>query len=718
MPSAAPRHQNARGDLRPTGSQVQVVLWPWVGSLRFGLRMAVDQFELVTDFVPRGDQPRAIAELIERFKRGERQLTLLGATGTGKTATAAWLIQALQRPTLVISHNKTLAAQLCSEFRAFFPKSAVEYFVSYYDYYQPEAYLPQTDLYIEKDISINEEIDRLRHRATQAIMTRRDSIIVASVSCIYGLGSPEDYREATLTLRKGETLDRDALLRRLVEMLYERNDVALSRGKFRVRGDLIEVCTVEETIYRIDLFGEEIERLSEIDAVTGSTVQEHEAIVLFPARHFVTPEHRIDGALTAIEAELADRASEFRSQGKLLEAQRLEQRTKFDLEMIRELGYCPGIENYSRHFDARPAGTPPHTLVDFFPKDYLLIIDESHVTIPQVQGMYEGDRSRKENLVTYGFRLPSAFDNRPLKFFEFEGKVGQVLYMSATPGPYELARSDAVVEQIIRPTGLVDPAIIVRPVKGQVDDLVAEIRRRVKRKERTLVTTLTKKMAEDLAEYLSELDIKVHYLHSEVETLKRIELLRDLRIGTVDVIVGVNLLREGLDLPEVSLVAILDADKEGYLRSETSLIQTIGRAARNVFGQVIMYAEEVTDSMRRAIDETTRRRKIQLAFNQAHGITPETVRKEVRAILEEPGEIAEATTMGWGRYAKDQLPIILANLEEEMLMAANELEFERAAQIRDRIAKLRGAQEQLGERLAYRAAQRRKKMAERLHKRA
>ncbi|WXG46424.1 MAG: excinuclease ABC subunit UvrB [Candidatus Atabeyarchaeum deiterrae] len=662
-------------------------------------------FKLVTDFVPKGDQPNAIAKLTEGIRSGMRHQTLLGVTGSGKTFVVGAVIQNVQRPTLVISHNKTLAAQLCSEFRAFFPENAVEYFVSYYDYYQPEAYLPAPDLYIEKDSSINDEIDRLRHRTTQALLTRRDVIIVASVSCIFGLGSPDEYRALALTLKKGEKVDRDNLLRRLVEMQYERNDVALARGRFRVRGDTVEICSAdEENIARIELLDDVVDRIAQIDHVTGRTIKEMGETLIFPARHYVAPKQDRDRMLHEIEMEMVQRAQELRSAGKLLEAQRLEQRTKYDLEMIKQTGYVAGIENYDRYFDGRKTGEPPFTLLDFFPKDFLTVIDESHVTMPQIQGMYFGDRSRKKNLVDYGFRLPSAYDHRPLYFEEFERHLNQVIYTSATPAAYELRKSEQVVEQLVRPTGLVDPEIVIRPTKGQVDDLVKEIRKRVERGQRVLVTTLTKRMAEDLAEYLQSLETKVQYLHSEVETLKRTEILRDLRVGEYDVIVGINLLREGLDLPEVSLVAILDADKESFLRSDVALIQTMGRAARNVFGQVIMYADEVTESMRKAIEETERRRRIQLEYNLEHGVTPQSVRKEVRALLESPAPIAEASTTftekkGYGRYSKDKLEIIIANLEEEMLLAAQKLEFEKAAKIRDKIRELNGAREELKEKI-------------------
>lgn len=635
----------------------------------------------------------------------------LGNVFVHNTFVVANIIQSVQKPTLVISHNKTLAAQLCSEFRAFFPKNAVEYFVSYYDYYQPEAYLPEPDLYIEKDSSINEEIDRLRHRSTQALLTRRDVIIVASVSCIYGLGSPEEYKAMALILEKGEKVDRDGMLRRLVEMQYERNDTVLARRRFRVRGDTVEICSAdEENIVRVELLDDVIDRIARVDHVTGKTLEEMSGALIFPARHYVIPKENREEILHEIESEMVARVEELRKAGKLVEAQRLEQRTKYDLEMIKQIGFVSGIENYDRYFDGRSPGEPPYTLLDFFPKDFLTVIDESHVTVPQLQGMYRGDRSRKKNLIDYGFRLPSAYDHRPLYFSEFEKHLNQVIYTSATPGSYELSKSDQVVEQLVRPTGLVDPEIIIRPTKGQVDDLIKEIKKRVERHQRVLVTTLTKRMAEDLAEYLQTLGIKVQYLHSEVETLKRTEILRDLRIGEYDVIVGINLLREGLDLPEVSLVAILDADKESFLRSEVALIQTMGRAARNVFGQVIMYGDEITESMRRAIDETERRRRTQLEYNLKYGVTPETVRKEVRALIEAPAPIAEATTAytekkGYGRYSKDKLDVIIANLEEEMLLAAQKLEFERAAKIRDKIKELKEARTQLKEKFRGRRSE-------------
>jgi len=653
------------------------------------------EFKLVSDYLPRGDQPKAIDAIVRGIKEGKRFQTLLGVTGSGKTFTLANVIAKVQKPTLVISHNKTLAAQLCSEFRAFFPDNAVEYFVSYYDYYQPEAYVPQTDTYIEKETSINEEIDRLRHAATQSVLSRRDTIVVASVSCIYGLGSPKDYKQLALTLHKGEKIKLDLLLKKLVEMQYERNDTALYRGKFRVKGDTLELCSIDEKrVLRLGFFGDEIERIEYLEPTTGKIMGDINEIMLFPATHFVTLPEKMDKALKEIERELEERLSELKSEGKLLEAQRLEQRTKFDIEMIKEIGYCSGIENYSRFFDGRKPGETPNTLIDYFPDDFLLIIDESHVTIPQLRGMYGGDRSRKENLVKYGFRLPSAYDNRPLFFEEFEKKIKQVIFMSATPGQYELSHSEQVVEQIIRPTGLVDPEVVVKPTKGQVDDLLNEIKKRVEKSERVLVTTLTKKMAENLSEYLSEVGVKVHYLHSDIETIDRIEILRNLRLGEYDVVVGINLLREGLDLPEVSLVAILDADKEGFLRSEVSLIQTIGRAARNVSGQVIMYADKITESMKRAIEETARRRRMQIEYNLKHKIKPESIRKEIRDIAEaiakgETEMVRFGDTNMVDKNLQVESEVLIAQLEEEMYLAAKNLEFERAAFIRDKIKMLR-----------------------------
>jgi excinuclease ABC subunit B len=652
-------------------------------------------FQLKSEYTPRGDQPKAIAALVEGLNKGYRGQVLLGATGTGKTFTMANVIQAVQRPALVLAPNKTLAAQLCSEFKEFFPHNAVEYFVSYYDYYQPEAYIVQSDTYIEKDASINDEIDKLRHSATCALFERRDVIIVASVSCIYGLGDPEEYSTLVLSLREGETYDRDAVLRKLVSIQYDRNDINFTRGKFRVKGDVLEIFPVSNTekAIRVDFDFDTVERLLEFDVLTGEILGRRSHVSIFPASHYATSQEKMNRALVSIEAELAERLAELKRRGKLLEAQRLEQRTNYDLEMMREMGFCSGIENYSRHLTGRLPGQPPYTLLDYFPDDFILFIDESHVAVPQVGGMYEGDRSRKEALVEHGFRLPSAFDNRPLKFAEFQERIKQVVYTSATPGPYELKHSTQVVEQIIRPTGLVDPYVSVRPTRGQIDDLLREIRLRVSRGERVLVTTLTKKMAEDLTEYFRELAVKVRYLHSDIKTIERMEILRDLRLGTFDVLVGINLLREGLDLPEVSLVAILDADKEGFLRSERSLIQTIGRAARNADGQVIMYADQVTDSMRRAIEETERRRSLQLEYNRQHGITPETVRKSVREVIEatraaEPKVLYEVSS-GGKKMSKAKLKKHIAVLEKEMREAARELAFERAAQLRDMIIELR-----------------------------
>jgi excinuclease ABC subunit B len=651
------------------------------------------RFQLVSDFQPTGDQPEAIAALVEGLRKGYKHQTLLGATGTGKTYVVSAVIEQVQKPTLVIAHNKTLAAQLYAEFREFFPHNAVEYFVSYYDYYQPEAYLPKYDLYIEKDADINEEIDRLRLAATTALFSRRDVIIVASVSCIYAIGDPEEWGRVVVRLAREERHRRQTLLRHLVSIYYERNDLELSRGRFRVRGDTLEICPAySETAYRIGFWGDEIERITEIDPLTGQVLAELDEVQIFPAKHFITPEEKREKALADIEAELEQRLAELKAQGKLLEAQRLEQRTRYDIEMIREVGYCAGIENYSRHLQQRPPGSPPWTLMDYFPADYLLIVDESHMTIPQVRGMFNGDWSRKEVLVEYGFRLPSALDNRPLTFEEFEARVNQAIYTSATPGPYELEKSEQVVEQIIRPTGIVDPQIILRPAKGQVDDLIGRIWERVARGERVLVTTLTKRMAEDLSAYLRELGIQVHYLHSEVQTLERVEILRDLRLGVYDVVVGINLLREGLDLPEVSLVAILDADKEGFLRSDTALIQTIGRAARHVNGTAVLYADRVTDSMRRAIEETERRREVQMGYNDEHGIVPTTVVKEVRDLTDrvrretvavhEPG-------LTPAQLPKDELARLIRELEKQMKRAAKDLEFEKAALLRDQIFELR-----------------------------
>lgn len=653
-------------------------------------------FQLTPNYTPKGDQPKAIRELAAGLRAGDRFQTLLGVTGSGKTYTMASVVQEVQRPALVIAHNKTLAAQLCSEFREFFPENAVEYFVSYYDYYQPEAYIPQTDTYIEKDSAVNDEIDRLRHSATQALLERRDVIIVASVSCIYGLGSPEEYQKGTLPLVVGKEYGRRELLRQLVDMQFTRNDMAPTRGTFRVKGDILEICPAdEEVILRLDFFGDEIEKIDALEPTTGEIIRSLPRYTVFPASHFVTSEDRLEVAMKSIEAELEDRLEYFRNRGELVEAQRLEQRTLYDLEMMREVGYCNGIENYSRHMDGRAPGTPPHTLLDYFPDDFVLFIDESHQTIPQIHGMYGGDMSRKQTLVDFGFRLPSAKDNRPLKWEEFQQKVGQAVFVSATPGPFERDVSTRLVEQIIRPTGLVDPEVEVRPTRGQIDDLVGEIRRVVDRKERVLVTTLTKKMAEDLSEYLANINIKVNYLHSDIKTLERLEILRDLRLGVHDVVVGINLLREGLDLPEVSMVAILDADKEGFLRSETSLIQTIGRAARNVGGKVLMYADVVTPSMERAIRETKRRRELQIRHNEAQGITPETIRKAIRDVIQSDrvsdGRSAyniSPDAMDETRPAEDLLAAI-QELEAEMKRAAKSLEFEQAAHLRDEINRLK-----------------------------
>jgi len=650
------------------------------------------EFQLVSDLRPTGDQPQAIAKLVAGLKQGHRHQTLLGVTGSGKTYVMANIIAQVQRPTLVLSHNKTLAAQLYSEFREFFPQNAVEYFVSYYDYYQPEAYIARTDTYIEKDADINEEIDKLRLAATSSLLSRRDVIIVASVSCIYSLGSPEEYGQDVIKLQRGETRRRERVLRHLTEIYYERNDVDFHRGCFRVRGDTLDIFPAyRETALRVELWGDEIERITEIDPLTGEIITEHEQVRVFPAKHFVTNKERLAVALEAIEAELQERLGFLREQGKLLEAQRLEQRTRYDLEMMREMGSCSGIENYSRHLSGRAPGQQPWTLLDYFPEDFLVVVDESHIALPQVHGMYHGDRSRKEVLIDFGFRLPSALDNRPLRFEEFEGHINQVIYTSATPGPYELQHSQQVVEQIIRPTGLVDPEIIVRPIRGQIDDLLSEVNKRVQLGERVLVTTLTKRMAEDLADYLREMGIKVHYLHSEIQTLERVEILRDLRLGVYDVVVGINLLREGLDLPEVSMVAILDADKEGFLRSKNSLIQTIGRAARHVHGQVIMYADDVTESMRQAIDETNRRRQIQVAHNREHSIIPTSIIKEIRDLTDRVRVVAEqpAEYSVGKQIPKGELVRLIGELEKQMKAAAARLEFEKAALLRDQIFELR-----------------------------
>ena len=651
------------------------------------------QFKLVSGFKPTGDQPRAIEQLVQGLEKNLRHQTLLGVTGSGKTFTVANVIAQVQRPTLVIAHNKTLAAQLCSEFKEFFPENSVEYFVSYYDYYQPEAYIPHTDTYIEKDTAINEEIDKLRHSATSALFERRDVIIVASVSCIYGLGSPEEYGKHVLSLRTGGEYLREQVLRRLVDMQYLRNDVDFHRSTFRVRGDVLEVfpAGTSDRAVRVEFFGDTVERLTEIDYLTGEILGERSHVAIFPASHYVTSKDLMVKAILGIEAELAEQLARFRRENKLLEAQRLEQRTRYDLEMMQEMGFCSGIENYSRHLAGREAGSRPATLIDYFPEDFLLVVDESHVTLPQVRGMYNGDRSRKTVLVDYGFRLPSALDNRPLTFTEFEGLIPQALYVSATPGPYEGEHSPRMVEQIIRPTGLVDPEVVIKPVTGQVDDLMEEIRRCTAKGERTLVTTLTKRMAEDLTDFLREAGIKVRYLHSDIDTLERMAIVRDLRQGEFDVLVGINLLREGLDLPEVSLVAILDADKEGFLRSDRSLIQTMGRAARNVNGRVVMYADQVTDSMERAVGETLRRRQMQTEYNEKHGIVPRTIKKDIRSIIEatkaaEEGARYSGQEKGLSREEKSRL---LRRLEKEMQTAAKALEFEQAAYLRDIIIQLK-----------------------------
>jgi excinuclease ABC subunit B len=657
-------------------------------------------FQVVSDYQPTGDQPQAIKELVEGLEAGLVHQTLLGATGTGKTYTIAKVIEQVQKPTLVMAHNKTLAAQLYSEFKEFFPNNAVAYFVSYYDYYQPEAYIPRTDTFIEKDAQINDEIDRLRLATTQALFSRNDVVIVASVSAIYGLGSPEDYGQVVINFKVGDLRKRDKVLRHLIDIRYERNDYDLKRGTFRVRGDTLEIMPAYgEQVYRIEFFGDEIERITEVNALTGEMVARHNALDIYPAKHFITPQEKLEEALVDIENELEERLAELRAQEKLLEAQRLEQRTRFDLEMLREVGYCAGIENYSRPLGRREPGSTPWTLLDYFPDDFLMVVDESHMSIPQIRGMYFGDRSRKEVLVEYGFRLPSALDNRPLNFQEWEDHIHQIIYTSATPGPYELDHSQQVVEQIIRPTGLVDPEVEVRPIKGQIDDLIGEVNRRVRAGERALITTLTKRMAEDLADYMMELGIKVHYLHSDIQTLERVEILRDLRLGIYDVVVGINLLREGLDLPEVSLVAILDADKEGFLRSKQALIQTIGRAARHINGKVIMYADNITDSMRYAIDETNRRRAKQQKYNQEHGIEPRSIVKQIKDLTDQmavDGQrekmVAERRT---GYNITQTMPAheiehLIEQLEKQMKAAAAELEFEKAALLRDQIAELRG----------------------------
>ncbi|MBO1001563.1 excinuclease ABC subunit UvrB [Pseudogracilibacillus auburnensis] len=655
------------------------------------------KFELVSSYDPRGDQPKAIDQLVQQVNKGNNHLTLLGATGTGKTFTISNVVEKVNRPTLVIAHNKTLAGQLYSEFKEFFPNNAVEYFVSYYDYYQPEAYVPSTDTFIEKDASINDEIDKLRHSATSSLFERRDVLIVSSVSCIYGLGSPEEYKNQVLSLRMGMEIERDQLLRKLVDIQYARNDIDFKRGTFRVRGDSVEIipASKEEHCVRIEFFGDEIDRIREVDALTGEIIGDREHVAIFPASHFVTGDEKMKLAIQNIEKELEERLKELTAENHLLEAQRLEQRTNYDLEMMREMGFCSGIENYSRHLTLREPGSTPYTLLDFFPDDFLVVIDESHATLPQVRGMYNGDKARKQMLVDHGFRLPSALDNRPLKFEEFEQKASQSIYVSATPGPYEIEHTKEMVEQIIRPTGLLDPKIEVRPIEGQIDDLIGEINKRIDREERVLITTLTKRMSEDLTDYLKEINLKVAYLHSEIKTLERIEIIRDLRLKKYDVLVGINLLREGLDIPEVSLVAILDADKEGFLRSERSLIQTMGRAARNENGQVIMYADTITSSMQVAIDETNRRREIQEAFNKKFGITPTTIKKDVRELIratvaaedQEDYETNELAKIA--KLPKKARAEVIERMEEEMRAAAKELDFERATELRDIIFELK-----------------------------
>jgi len=652
-------------------------------------------FDLVSKYTPQGDQPGAIEKLVSGIRAGDKIQTLLGATGTGKTFTVSNVIKEVKKPTLIIAHNKTLAGQLYSEFKEFFPNNAVEYFVSYYDYYQPEAYVPQTDTFIEKDASINDEIDKLRHSATSSLFERDDVIIIASVSCIYGLGSPEEYREMVVSLRSGMELERNQLLRKLVDIQYDRNDIDFKRGTFRVRGDVVEIfpASRDEHCIRVEFFGDEIDRIREVDALTGEILGERNHIAIFPASHFVTREEKMKIAIENIEKELEEQLEKLRADNKLLEAQRLEQRSRYDLEMMREMGFCSGIENYSRHLTLRPPGSTPYTLLDYFPKDFLLVIDESHVTLPQIRGMYNGDQARKNVLVDHGFRLPSALDNRPLTFGEFEKHINQMICVSATPGPYEIEHTPVMIEQIIRPTGLLDPTIDVRPIEGQIDDLIAEIHERIKRNERVLVTTLTKKMSEDLTDYLKEIGIKVQYLHSEVKTLERIEIIRELRLGKYDVLVGINLLREGLDIPEVSLVTILDADKEGFLRSERSLIQTIGRAARNANGHVIMYADKMTHSMEVAISETKRRREIQEKYNEEHGIIPQTIQKGIRDSIratqaaEEPEEYAASTKLD--KLTKKEKEAMIAQMESEMKEAAKALNFERAAELRDLLLELK-----------------------------
>ncbi|PCK19871.1 excinuclease ABC subunit B [Bacillus pumilus] len=656
-----------------------------------------DRFELVSNYQPQGDQPKAIEKLVDGIHQGKQHQTLLGATGTGKTFTVSNLIKEVNKPTLVIAHNKTLAGQLYSEFKEFFPTNAVEYFVSYYDYYQPEAYVPQTDTFIEKDASINDEIDKLRHSATSSLFERRDVIIIASVSCIYGLGSPEEYRELVLSLRTDMEIERNQLLRKLVDIQYSRNDIDFQRGTFRVRGDVVEIfpASRDEHCIRVEFFGDEIERIREVDALTGEILGDREHVAIFPASHFVTREEKMEKAIINIEKELEEQLEKLRENGKLLEAQRLEQRTRYDLEMMREMGFCSGIENYSRHLTLRPPGSTPYTLIDYFPDDFMIVVDESHVTIPQIRAMYNGDQARKQVLVDHGFRLPSALDNRPLTFDEFEKHINHIVHVSATPGPYELEKTPEVVEQIIRPTGLLDPIIEVRPIEGQIDDLIGEIHARIEKNERVLVTTLTKKMSEDLTDYLKEIGIKVNYLHSEIKTLERIEIIRDLRLGKFDVLVGINLLREGLDIPEVSLVAILDADKEGFLRSERSLIQTIGRAARNAEGRVIMYADNMTKSMNIAIQETKRRREQQEAYNEKFGITPQTIHKKIRDVIkattihEESEEYEAKAAPKLSKMSKKEREKVIGKVEMEMKDAAKALDFEKAAELRDLLLELK-----------------------------
>ncbi len=649
-----------------------------------------NQFKLISQYKPTGDQPEAIDRLAEGILRGDREQVLLGVTGSGKTFTVANLIQKVNKPTLVLAHNKILAAQLCSEFKEFFPENAVEFFVSYYDYYQPEAYIPHTDTYIEKDSSVNDEIDKLRHSATAALFERRDVIIVASVSCIYGLGDPIDYNELVVSLRPGMEKSRDEVLKKLVDIQYERNDLNFVRGKFRVRGDVVEIfpASTSDKAIRVEFFGDEVDRITEIDALTGEVLGVRKHVAIYPASHYVTTKEKMERAIGTIEEELLERIKYFKENDKLLEAQRIEQRTNYDIEMMREIGFCQGIENYSRHISGRAPGSAPFTLLDYFPDDFLLVVDESHVTIPQVGAMYNGDRSRKESLVEYGFRLPSAFDNRPLTFSEFDDRLNQIVYVSATPAPYERERSTQIVEQVIRPTGLVDPEVTIRPIKGQIDDLVSEINVQIEKGERTLITTLTKKMAEDLTDYLRDMDIKVRYLHSEVKTMERMEIVRDLRSGLFDVLVGINLLREGLDIPEVSLVAILDADKEGFLRSETSLVQTIGRAARNANGRVIMYADNMTGSMKRAISETERRRKIQMAYNEKHGIVPKTIIKDIRETISATDEAPDESIKDIKITKSMDINLQIEILTEQMRLAATELRFEDAAKLRDKVKEL------------------------------